>query len=116
MRVATVLTSSLAVLPFPAASYRNHVPGVPRLWGRSGLKDLEARGVIQRHRQRSIENAINRWVPTITEDEHLEPDRIEERQAANTGGQCGEGYGSCAAGYCCSPAVRIGQFTVLRLY
>jgi hypothetical protein len=29
------------------------------------------------------------------------PANLEKRQ--NTDGQCGAGFGSCAAGYCCSP-------------
>jgi hypothetical protein len=65
----------------------SYTAGLPRLFGRRNVEDLRAR--IQSH---------NRGTSFRPASEPV----LKKR--ANTDGQCGPGYGSCATGYCCSPA------------
>jgi len=114
MKLALLLASGLVVLPSLVAAHGDHIPGVPRIFGRRGInnvEDLKARAprdealeVVRRHQQMAAAEALEERASS-TVDEELTPHQIEERQAANTAGQCGPGVGSCAAGYCCSGAV-----------
>jgi hypothetical protein len=105
MKAATLIAAGMAVLPSLVAAHANAVPGAPSVFGRRDLNDL--RSLKKRHPHRA---AKRRASPT---GEDL-PSKVKPRQASNTDGPCGAGVGSCATGYCCSPAVRTLVFGLTR--
>lgn len=88
MHFSNVLTASL-VAPLVAA--HGGIPGAPKLFGLP--RDLKTRGPV---------------APRVLRHAPSEPKRglLETRQGGQDG-RCGPSFGgaSCAAGYCCSPAV-----------
>ncbi|TLS30156.1 hypothetical protein PpBr36_03484 [Pyricularia pennisetigena] len=72
--------------------------------GRQILAELRARGVLgsHDHHARNVEAA-----PAASHNRKKLASR--QNNAPNTSGQCGKGFGSCADGYCCSPAGWCGQ-------
>jgi hypothetical protein len=98
MKTATLIAAGAALLPSLVAAHAKAVPGAPSIFGRRDIK--HPRSLQKRHPHRE---AKRHAAPT---DDHL-PSKVKPRQAANTDGPCGAGVGSCAAGVCCSPSVRI---------
>jgi hypothetical protein len=78
----------------PLTYGHGYFAGAPRLFGRKSVGEL-------RSRQRSAP------FPHQPHDRHIRTRSATDsaiKKRANTDGQCGPNYGSCAAGYCCSPA------------
>ena len=96
MKAATFIAAGMTVLPSLVAAHPKAVPGAPSLFGRRDINDLPAL------KKRHPAPAKKRGTPT---GDDL-PSKVKPRQADNTDGPCGPGVGSCAAGVCCSPAVR----------
>jgi hypothetical protein len=88
MHFSTAVAAIAAVAPFVAA---HDGPSIPKIAGMN-VRDLKARGVLDNLKARAAEMA-----------QHAahEKKSIKPRQGG-TDGQCGPGFGSCAAGYCCS--------------
>jgi hypothetical protein len=86
MRVSELITVSLVV---PLVAAHGETPGAPKLFG---MKNLRAR---------------NPWAGHAHVG-HAAGPQLEARQGGNAEGRCGADGGgqSCAAGFCCSPAVR----------
>ncbi|KAF8865745.1 glycoside hydrolase/deacetylase [Acephala macrosclerotiorum] len=88
----------VGALASAALAHSSHEgPSMPKLLGgRKFLSTLKAR------------NALPEVFEVLEErvEERQEPhaDVLEARQIGGTDGQCGPGVGTCAAGYCCSPA------------
>ena len=89
MRFSEVILASAAAIPFVAAHGSR---GIPKIWGMGPDVKREAFGP-----------AAPRHASSVS----LKAREFSKRQAENTNteGQCGEGFGSCAEGYCCSGAV-----------
>lgn len=64
---------------------------MPQVFGLN-IKDLKSRDLLS--------NLKARLADVDHHKEHAKRENLEARQ--NTDGQCGPGFGSCAAGYCCS--------------
>lgn len=63
---------------------------IPKLFGRSAIADLKARNIFAA-------------LPDVAVGHQHAP--VKRQDVGGTDGQCGPDYGSCNAGYCCSPAV-----------
>lgn len=88
MRFTSAVVAATAVAPFVNAHGGASIPNIVGL----NVKDLKARDLLDNLRARLAEvNHVEKRAPA-------EP--LEARQ--NTDGQCGPGFGSCAAGVCCS--------------
>ncbi|KUJ20039.1 glycoside hydrolase/deacetylase [Mollisia scopiformis] len=73
-------------------------PSTPKLFGaRKFLSTLEARNALPEALAEHEDHVEKRW----PEDSFQ---ALETRQIGGTDGQCGPGVGTCASGYCCSPA------------
>lgn len=91
MRGAKYLAFCLAATPVVVSAHGG-IPGAPRIFGRGPGVDIT--GLKPRN---MFESAQEKRNPSPVGPQ------LEER--ANVDGQCGASFGSCAAGYCCSPAV-----------
>lgn len=73
-------------------------PSTPKLFGaREFLSTLKARNALPEALAEHEDHVEKRW----PEDSFQ---ALETRQIGGTDGQCGPGVGTCASGYCCSPA------------
>ncbi|THY05566.1 glycoside hydrolase/deacetylase [Aureobasidium pullulans] len=92
MHFNSLALATLALVPSFIEAHGD-VPGAPRVFGRrSALSGA-----------RRARNVASSYQPVV-------PEVHEKRQAStNTEGQCGQGFGSCADGYCCSEAGWCGQ-------
>jgi hypothetical protein len=93
MRWSPVVAASLSALPSLIQAHEG-MP-LPKLIGRNSVSDLKARNAFGSLNQKRAAAPAPAPAPAAKP-------RLEARQ--NTAGQCGAGFGSCAAGYCCSPA------------
>ncbi|KAF1816046.1 glycoside hydrolase/deacetylase [Eremomyces bilateralis CBS 781.70] len=96
----SVFIASLAALPAFVSAHPNPVPGVPTLWGRRAVKNVDSREGFKLHPQSSEKNAIDKRAANT----YAGSAQSEKRQSGNTDGQCGGEFGACADGYCCSGA------------
>lgn len=105
MHVTSVVATSVLA---GVASAHGGIPGAPKLFGRNAIADLRARNVF---------NAPRAAAPIDAPEVAAMAQRPagEKRQVGGTSGQCGQGIGSCAKGYCCSLAV-CSLLNVVRLF
>jgi hypothetical protein len=91
----TAVALSLAALPLIEA-HPQGIAGAPQLLGLRSVNELRKRVAAegQVHNKRA---AVPEPAPAPV------PAHGQLQGRANTDGQCGPGFGSCAAGYCCSP-------------
>jgi hypothetical protein len=90
MHFNSLALASLALIPSFIEAHGD-IPGAPRVFGR--------RPALSGNMKARIETS---GYQSAVSDVH------DKRQASsNTEGQCGQGFGSCADGYCCSEA---GQY------
>lgn len=90
MHINVLALASLAFIPSLIEAHGD-VPGAPRVFGR-----------------RSALSGTMRARTEVSSHQSDVSDIHDKRQASsNTEGQCGQGFGSCADGYCCSEA---GQY------
>lgn len=87
MHFSTALTAVAVVAPLVVA--HGSGPGVPQIMGLN-VKDLKARSM------------LSSWISRAEATEVDHHEAHEKRQGGNADGQCGNGVGTCAAGYCCS--------------
>lgn len=92
MHFPTVFTAVAVVFPSIVAAHGE--PG-PKIFGRRTVAELKARSVFGNNYARAVGPELDHAHPAVKREEK------EKRQ--NTDGQCGAGFGSCAAGVCCSP-------------
>lgn len=90
MRFSTAVAAAAAVMPFASAHEGAPVPKIAGL----NVKDLKARHLLS--------NLKARFAEVNAHETHEKRGSLETRQ--NVDGQCGPGFGSCAAGVCCSQA------------
>jgi hypothetical protein len=88
MHFSTALAAVAAVAPLVVA-HGGSSPGTPQIIGLN-VKDLKARSM------------LSSWVERAQTAEVDHHEAHEKRQGGNAEGQCGDGVGTCAAGYCCS--------------
>lgn len=95
MRFSSVLVASLVSLASSHPGPRDGSAAMPKLLGvRQFLSEMKGRNVLLN---------IPDSVEAVNIDAFPEPiSNLKIRQ--NVNGQCGAGFGSCAAGTCCSPA------------
>lgn len=90
MHFSNLALTSLALVPSLIEAHGDGIPGAPRVFGR-----------------RSPLNAARKARAGTSNSQPAISGAHDKRQAStNTDGQCGPGFGSCAAGYCCSGAGR----------
>ena len=109
MHFSTIFTSSIAVLPSLVLAHSESIPGLPKV---VGLEGFNFRGF----RQRDVLGSEKATEPQ-PEAAKLSSRGIKKARQ-NTEDQCGGNFGSCAAGYCCSPAVcvfSLDPVSLLRL-
>ena len=96
MKFTSVLVGALASVTAAHSDPRDEFAGIPKLMGaRKFLAEMKARN--------ALPPAFEAPAPLAQEEKREPaPEVLEERQ--NVDGQCGPGFGSCAAGICCSPA------------
>ena len=87
MHLSTALAAAAVAAPFVAA---HDGPSMPRIIGLN-VRDLKGRNILN--------NMVDRAKMSVA-GHHEARGHLQARQ--NTDGQCGAGFGSCAAGYCCS--------------
>jgi antitoxin (DNA-binding transcriptional repressor) of toxin-antitoxin stability system len=88
MHFSTVVAAVAAVAPVVSAHGGAPIPKIVGL----NVKDLKARDLL---------SSLNARIAEVGRSEvHEKRQPLEARQ--NTDGQCGSGFGSCAAGVCCS--------------
>lgn len=88
MHFSTVLSVAAAITPVVHAHGGASVPKIAGL----NVRDLKARDLLSR---------LNARIAEVGRPEaHEKRESLEPRQ--NVDGQCGPGFGSCAAGVCCS--------------
>ena len=93
MKLTTLLIEGLTFAACSHAHSQDTYGGTPQLLGgRKFLAELKGRSALPAPVRAPI--YIEKWEPT-------EGRLLEERQ--NVNGNCGPGYGSCAASECCSP-------------
>ena len=95
MHFPTVFTAVAVVFPSIVAAHGE--PG-PQIFGRRTVAELKARIVFGNNYARAVGPELDHAHPPAVK-------REEKEKRQNTDGQCGAGFGSCAAGVCCSPAV-----------
>jgi hypothetical protein len=95
MHFISAIAAAAVFVPLVAA--HGDGPSVPKIFGMSNPKDLRARALFTNMKARGAQAA---------QVDHHEEHAVVEKRATNDNvdGQCGEGYGSCAEGICCSPA------------
>jgi Polysaccharide deacetylase len=98
MHFSSLLALSLATVPAIVEAHGG--PGFPKLFGRRSVAELKQREAT-RKRHAHTEKRLAEPVAGPRPQPAAQPAIIKGR--ANTDGQCGAGFGSCAAGYCCSP-------------
>jgi len=94
MHLFTALAAAVVAAPFVAA---HDGPAIPRIVGLN-VRDLKGRNML---------NTMVERAKMAVAGHHEARGHLESRQ--NTNGQCGPGFGSCAAGYCCSQEGWCGQ-------
>lgn len=92
MHFPTVFTAVAVVFPSIVAAHGE--PG-PKIFGRRTVAELKARSVFGNNYARAIGPELDHAHPPVVK-------REEKEKRQNTNGQCGAGFGSCAAGVCCS--------------
>jgi hypothetical protein len=98
MHFPTISTSLLTVLPSLALAHSESIPGLPKVVGYDGFN-------FPSFKQRDV---LGSQVAPEPQPEAAKLSKRGIKKARqNTEDQCGGSFGSCAAGYCCSPAVRI---------
>ena len=95
MHFPTIFTAVAVVFPSIVAAHGE--PG-PKIFGRRTVAELKARSVFGNNHARAVGPEADHAHPLAVK-------REEKEKRQNTNGQCGAGYGSCAAGICCSPGV-----------